>query len=393
MIAAAYELGSSFEAWFAQSLALFRRQMDDGFGAYGAIVRREPPAPLFVRLDGAHEANLSLMKMGVSLGFYDRLSPGFGAGTATQVLGVDRHARVVAPLSSVLRFRDSCGIYGPDDAGLTLVFAAPRRNVGSVGPKDRWLSTKALPHFATALRLRRSLTGLSLDTPSAEALFEPGGRCVNAQGMAESRSAREALRAAALALDSTRREESGEDGRAALLSGRWSLVDRFDSDGRRFIVAYRNPKGVLDPRRLSEREREVAARLAQGWNQASLAAELGVRASTVASIAASVVQKLGLSSTRELPLFWRDAGGHVFPLGSSDLLAFESAAPRACGARLTAAERAVLSGVIQGHSNQTIAKLRGTSLRTVANQVAALLTKLRAGSRAELSAKSLALND
>ena len=52
-----------------------------------------------------------------------------------------------------------------------------------------------------------------------------------------------------------------DDARAALLEGRWSLVDRFDSDGRRFIVAYRNPPGVLNPRRLTAREREVAARI------------------------------------------------------------------------------------------------------------------------------------
>ncbi|MBE2254514.1 MAG: helix-turn-helix transcriptional regulator [Myxococcus sp.] len=54
---------------------------------------------------------------------------------------------------------------------------------------------------------------------------------------------------------------------------------------------------------------------------------------------------------------------------------------------LTAAERDVMALVLAGKSNAAIARHRGTSVRTVANQVASLFRKLKVGSRAELAAK------
>jgi len=55
-------------------------------------------------------------------------------------------------------------------------------------------------------------------------------------------------------------------------------------------------------------------------------------------------------------------------------------------AGLTAAERAVLKGILQGGSNVEIAEARGTSPRTIANQVKSLFAKLGVHSRAELIA-------
>jgi DNA-binding CsgD family transcriptional regulator len=51
---------------------------------------------------------------------------------------------------------------------------------------------------------------------------------------------------------------------------------------------------------------------------------------------------------------------------------------------LTAAERAVAALIARGKSNEAIAKIRGTSTRTVANQVASLLRKLGLPSRHHL---------
>lgn len=51
---------------------------------------------------------------------------------------------------------------------------------------------------------------------------------------------------------------------------------------------------------------------------------------------------------------------------------------------VTPAETDVVRGVLAGESNAAIAARRGTSVRTVANQLAALFKKLGVGSRAEL---------
>jgi DNA-binding NarL/FixJ family response regulator len=56
---------------------------------------------------------------------------------------------------------------------------------------------------------------------------------------------------------------------------------------------------------------------------------------------------------------------------------------------VTAAERDVLRLIMRGLSNKEIGRERGTSERTIANQVACLLEKFRVGSRYELLARAL----
>ena len=54
---------------------------------------------------------------------------------------------------------------------------------------------------------------------------------------------------------------------------------------------------------------------------------------------------------------------------------------------LTPAEREVVSLLLTGASNAAIAKARRVSVRTIANQVASALKKLKVGSRTELIAR------
>ena len=62
------------------------------------------------------------------------------------------------------------------------------------------------------------------------------------------------------------------------------------------------------------------------------------------------------------------------------------ALPRAWPSALSLVESAVVALVLQGHSNEEIASLRGTSPRTVANQIASAFRKLGVRSRLELVA-------
>lgn len=60
---------------------------------------------------------------------------------------------------------------------------------------------------------------------------------------------------------------------------------------------------------------------------------------------------------------------------------------------LSPAERDVVAAVVAGRSNAEIAAARGTSPRTVANQVALVFRKLGVGSRSELVARWLICGD
>jgi DNA-binding NarL/FixJ family response regulator len=390
MVTGAYELNGSFETWFAGVVSRFRGHLDAGFGTGAVVSATESSEILHIHLDGAHPIHRLVSHLSQPL--VRTVAPrDFTATSFSEMVGGPACARFLARFQRVVPTADAHALWGVDGAGISLSIFSPRRDLRPPSAIEHRLARHVLPHVAAALRLRRSLTGLGLETPSAEAVFEPNGRCLNAQGMGEPASARDVLRSAVLRMegDRARASDEPESAREALLDGRWSLVDRFESDGRRFIVAYRNPPGVLDPRRLSRRERDVAARVAQGMSQATVASELGISASTVASVASAMVTKLGLGSTRELPLFWRDTAGCPIALGREEAIAIEGVARPAAVQKLTPAEREVLKDVIRGRSNREIAARRRASVRTVANQIGALLKKLGAASRLELAAQSL----
>jgi DNA-binding CsgD family transcriptional regulator len=63
-----------------------------------------------------------------------------------------------------------------------------------------------------------------------------------------------------------------------------------------------------------------------------------------------------------------------------------STAARPLPPGLSAAEREVVLALLAGRSNLEIARLRGTSAKTVGNQLHAIYRKLGVGSRSELAA-------
>jgi len=83
----------------------------------------------------------------------------------------------------------------------------------------------------------------------------------------------------------------------ALIDGRLTLVDWFDDDGRRFLVARRNQRVA---QRLSHVERTVVTSVARGRPQKLVAYELGLSAAGVSDALARAIAKLGLSCVTEL---------------------------------------------------------------------------------------------
>ena len=88
-----------------------------------------------------------------------------------------------------------------------------------------------------------------------------------------------------------------------------------------------------------------------------------------------------------------DARISSFELGGEELVVVSVPLERDVEVeRLGRGERAVAALIARGLGNGEIARQRGTSVRTVANQVAALFRKLGVSSRVELAAR-LALVD
>lgn len=129
-------------------------------------------------------------------------------------------------------------------------------------------------------------------------------------------------------------ELRGTDAFRALLEGRLTVVDRFDRDGRTFLVAVHSHTLTLPERALSAQERCAASLVRLGHANKAIAVDLRLSESRVSTLM-----------------------------------------------------RAVTELLLDGASNAEIAAARGTSRRTVANQIATIFRKLDASSRVDLAAR------
>jgi DNA-binding CsgD family transcriptional regulator len=134
---------------------------------------------------------------------------------------------------------------------------------------------------------------------------------VHAEGRARPRSAQDKLADAVrthdrLRTDASRRRDPDAALRLfeGLLAGRWTLVDRFERDGRRYVVAYENTDETAA---LSPREREVLVLGARGLSVKRIAAELAISQGAAGAYFASARRKTGISSRAELARWFRGA--------------------------------------------------------------------------------------
>ncbi|MEZ4370559.1 MAG: helix-turn-helix transcriptional regulator [Polyangiaceae bacterium] len=276
--------------------------------------------------------------------------------------------------------------------GLALVAPSSKPCALPSATFKRW--QRVMSHVASGYRLRCALDAEPhpAEAPPGGAVLDPGGKVLHASGTATSRRALTALSEAARAVDRARgrARRSGEalESWTPLVTGRWSLVDRFERDGRRFVVAHVNADQQLDPRALSAGERRVASRLVRGDSQKEIAYELGLSPSTVGTHVVNIARKLGTASQWEttslLTTLLQQPANQLSVEGLQ--LRVWSKRARRTPLQLTESEAEVYQALLTGASNAAIARKRGTSPRTVAHQVGAIFSKLGVSSRQELLA-------
>jgi DNA-binding NarL/FixJ family response regulator len=235
--------------------------------------------------------------------------------------------------------------------------------------REHALLTRVCLHLEQSLSFR-------LEPGSEVGVLEPGGRVLHAVASARGRAARERLTRHVRAVEGVRTRRGRTALNAigvwtALVSGRWGLIERTDSDGRRHYVILENPEHTDRFRALSSLETRVVELSASGLSGKLVAYALGVSASVVSHSLASAALKTGCSSRTELV---RVAA-----------MLLRSRGPSRFGHKLTPAERDVLGLVRAGFSNAEIAVQRRSSESTVANQVASLLRKARVPTRRVLA--------
>ena len=323
VIEAAYRADLSDRRWVAGLVEAARPLLDDGVGVFAGLYdaadvgrfRMHTMAGSGVVMQGwARLLGLAARRVDpehIRAVFHHSTCGTLSETIGEQFLRENTLARQVARVG----IRDSLGINGADPSGAGVILCAPQRRIGPVAAAtaDTW--SRIAAHLAAGLRLRRQMSHLAATAPCggaadpmarAEAVLDPDGRLAHAVGDARSDESRVALRAAAIALDRARGRLRRRDPDqavelwTALVDSRWTVVDHFDGDGRRFVIAQRNEPVAPPCDALTRRERQVLAYVAMGRSNKLIAYHLGVAVSTVASHVSSASATLGANSRVEL---------------------------------------------------------------------------------------------
>lgn len=394
IVEAAYQLEAADADWLDGLLGRFD-ELDHGLGVVAQVFRADDAGDHHLVQVVAHGGPEDLRshvaevtrRMPVSVVTHLRK---YGAITSMRErlgeLGLD--AAFAAGLRSLSSPPEDVHYFAIHDGErYTLALSGARRTLGEAVPHAGRLR-RVTAHVAAGFRLRhRMLDGLLEE----EAIFTATGRLEHASPRAS--SLREVLGQAVVRRERAlgRLRHTPDDALAmwqGMVDGRWSLVERVERDGKRFVVAHRNEPRVRDPRGLTQREARIAESLGRGSTLKEIAYDEGVSESAVAKSAARARRKLGFASLAELASFFAPAtrrrlsqlsvAGEEFlsvPLGPRSTLL----------AQLSPAEREVAERATRGEPPRAIAIARGTSVHTVNNQLRAIFRAFGVRSRVELA--------
>jgi DNA-binding CsgD family transcriptional regulator len=214
-----------------------------------------------------------------------------------------------------LGWGDVFNINGLDISGLgcNLTLGCREREF-SPRPHDARIFRRIAVHVAAAYRCRRRLAEGNAPTPSgaarltsgAEAVLDEQGRIVHAEGAAAGQKARERIRSAAAAIDSLRskaRRQRGADAIEAwhpLTGARWTLLESFEENGRRYMVARENQSQLEPFAMLTDRERQVVVHAGLGMSTRQIAYSLGISEATVRVLMSRAAIRMGVRTRKEL---------------------------------------------------------------------------------------------
>jgi DNA-binding CsgD family transcriptional regulator len=314
IVEAAYDCESDICGWLGRLSSQAAPRMNRGFGI-GVALYEPGIAPDWMPLATrySNEKIFSAM-MRMCLQFpavFHRLNSVMShVGTVTEILKMTSAEATSWPpfveYMHPLGIRDVAGIIARDPSGHAIVFHVPTPDLRRPTRREAATWSRIAAHVSAGARLRRALPGQKDDVAgSADAVLSPSGSIAHAELPAQSPRARESLRQAAKAIDRARSKARSNEDEAldlwqGLVAGGWSLVDQFDSDGRRFLVARKNDPEVKDPRALTLRERQVLAYVAMGHSIKLIAYCLGVSPSSVSVSRAMAMRKLALRSPADV---------------------------------------------------------------------------------------------
>ncbi len=278
-------------------------------GGLGLIAERFQIAP-----DGRRVADATVAKPSVPAGFFgqrDRAFPPEMLTAREPVVFAMKRATRIGKAREAERFfesfgaEDGIGVFAEDPDGRTVLISAAVVAGHPLSPRTVHQLKLFSAHLGAGARLRHA-SALRSDAGATEAVLDPAGKILDAVGRGTTPDAQRTLADAVRRMDRARGALRRADPDEALqlwqglVDGTWSLVDKCEADGKRYILARRNEPGVRDPKALTPRERFVLASAAMGHQNKFIGYQLGFSPSAVARHLRSAQRKLGVSSRSEL---------------------------------------------------------------------------------------------
>lgn len=301
---AAYRVEVPTSEWLSGIVDAARHTLDQGMGVTAMLYDATDVANMRVlAVEGTGGGRAEALARTIERGAPERIRWTFRTSACRVASeGPDWETTPAKALFARWGIEDVLCANGVDPTGIGCFLTAPlaRRRRLSAAVRARWERVAA--HLAAGYRLHRRLIAAS--TPP-EVTLDPVGRLLDGPAEATEKEARRGLREAVRAMDRARGRarraapDEALEGWTALVDARWTLLDHFDSDGRRFVIARRNASDVPEAAELTERERQVLAYAALGHTNKLVAYELGIAASTVRVLFARAARKLGASSREE----------------------------------------------------------------------------------------------
>jgi len=222
--------------------------------------------------------------------------------------------RTAAPyLNPVLADREKHGwgdfffLNGLDSSGVgCLLTLGCRESVFEVSDEEAAMFRRLAGHLAAAFRCRRRLapTRTRRSNGRADAVFETDGRLLHAERSV--RTERKWLAGKALELEAAHVKRKRREGIRVLdlwrpiSTARWTLVESFEENGRRYIVARQNQAEARSFSDLTDRERQIVVHASLGMSNKQIAVALGISDATVRVLMARAAKRFGVRSRKEL---------------------------------------------------------------------------------------------
>ena len=225
------------------------------------------------------------------------------ATTALSTFGPDHP--VVKEFLASSGIKDGAVVFALDARRVGVVLSTQATSRYPFSVKDRYTYSRLAAHVAAGSRLRSLFGALPLPD-QADAVLSPDGRVLHAANDAKEKGSRALLEAFAQRVDrargaARRADPMGSlDTWTALLNGMWSLVDHFDSDGRRFCMFLRNDPKLDGARPLTPQQRQVVTLAALGVPNKLIAYEVGISEVGASQALRSAMRRLGVRRRAEL---------------------------------------------------------------------------------------------